>query len=202
MTYKRIFETHTFPPGELAMYREENFKYLEDDRMRCQHCQGFYWRLWFDQAQCLSCQHYSMLEVGVEDPTWMVSGTKQLEFGFVQPVLHNLLAVQWVREQLTGKELIDINRRIKDPLSDRTEFIIFKDRIRCRVTGTETQIKPEITAFWILKSIPKVEGKTLTGQQALDIVRQSKLKENADGNRDIDSLATKEDRRRDSPILP
>ena len=166
MTYHRIFETHSYAPKELSKFKEENDTPVTEDRIRCQHCHGFYWRLWFDVAQCLACQHYAVLQVG--KPV----NKDQLTFNFVE-LQDNLLRVVWIRAQLTSKETGEYTKeRVKDPLTGRTEFIIFADRLRCRVTGNETLITPQITAFWLLDSIPKVKGKVLTAQEALQIVKQ------------------------------
>ena len=162
MTYYR----EEVDPDSLVAYRLENYKEMSDDRLRCQHCQGFYWRLWYDQAQCLACQNYTRIEIKPVKEIVMGLGTfKNLD---------NLLQVDWIREQL-GLDLV-INR-VRDPLSDRTEFIVFKDKLRCRVTGTETAISPEISGYWILGRVPKVEAKSLTEEEALEIVRRNADKE-------------------------
>lgn len=178
MTYYR----EEVEPDQLDRFKLENYKEMTDDRLRCQHCQGFYWRLWFDQAQCLACQNYTVVEV---------KPVKEIKIGLgVFTNFSNLLQVDWIREQLNGgpKDSIEdhntafMHRRVKDPLSDRTEFIIFKDKLRCRVTGTETAISPEISGYWILGKVPKVEGKSLTEEEALEIVRRNADKE-SDGSR-------------------
>ena len=168
MTYHRVVDIE---PSILEKYRLENYKEMTDDRLRCQHCQGFYWRLWYDQAQCQACQNYTIIEV---------KPIKEITIGLgVFKNFNNLLQVDWIREQLGS----DLTNRVEDPLSNRTEFIIFKDKLRCRVTGTETAISPEISGYWILGRIPKVEGKSLTEEEALEIVRRNADKEN-NGSRD------------------
>lgn len=145
--------------------RKQNYIPLTEDRFRCAHCQGFYWRLWVDMAQCLGCQNYSIIEVDCD---------KHLEIGIGQIRANNLLQVGWILEQVRDKYQVDITKRVKDPISDRTEFIIFKDRLRCRVTGTETLISPNISGSWILNNSPKIESKVLTEEEALKLVKNSK----------------------------
>lgn len=172
MTYQRLFKDTKISDEWLNSFRTENYTEIGDDRMRCKNCHGFYWRLWADMAQCLSCQNYSIIEVGSPE------GYNQLEFNFVDRRNNNLVAVAWVREQLLSKNGVEINRRITDPVSGRSEFIILKDRIRCRITGTETLISPEITGYWIIHTVPKLEGKTISNEEALKIVRESKSNNN------------------------
>lgn len=172
MTYKRIFDEQQFTSKELINMRLLNKQKMNDDRLRCQHCSGFYWRLWADQCQCLACQSYTVLEVGGVTEN-------QLEFDFIKHngLQHpfNLTAVSWIKEQLTTKNgTLELRRRIKDPVSGRTEFIIFKDRLKCRVTSTEILIKPQISYYWIIKEITQVKEKVITNLEALEIVKRSK----------------------------
>lgn len=183
MTYHRLFETHHFSQEELKELREANYLAATEDRLRCQHCQGFYWRLWWDMAQCLGCQHYTMIEVGQK------ADEKQLEFGFAyNPYENTLLAVEWIAQQLNGKDGNTPREKIKDPLSDRTEFLIFPDRLKCRVTSTETLIQPKISGYWILKEKPKVDNPSLiTADKALQLVRsrqEERANDHGDGKRD------------------
>lgn len=166
MTYHRIVDVEQ---QTLERFKLENYREMTEDRLRCQHCQGFYWRLWFDQAQCQACQNYTMIEVRPIKEVSIGLGTFKN--------LNNLLQVDWIREQLGN----DLAKRVEDPLSNRTEFIIFKDKLRCRVTGTETAISPQIHGYWIVGRIPKVEGKSLTEKEALEIVRRNSGKENDSG---------------------
>jgi len=165
MTYQRA----EIEIEKLDKFRLDNFKLMTDDRLRCQHCQGFYWRLWYDQAQCLACQNYTVIDVApVKEVTIGIGTFKSMP---------NLLQVDWIREQLRENYL----GRVKDPLSDRTEFIVFRDKLRCRVTGTETAISPEITGYFILGRVPKIENKSLTEEEALEIVRRNADRENHGG---------------------
>lgn len=195
MTYKRIFEEQQFSIDELNEIRAANKQPMTDDRLRCQHCSGFYWRLWADQVQCLACQAYTIIEVGEVLEA-------QLEFDFVKhnglQYPHNLTAVQWVREQLTTSQgKVEIKRKIKDPVSGRTEFIIFKDRLKCRITGTEILIKPEISYYWIVKNIPQVKEKIITNLEALEIVKRSKREE-----MHVRERQQKENSSRDREVFP
>lgn len=172
MTYQRLHH-EVLDPAILREFRTANYKLMDEDRIRCQHCYGFYWRLWFDQAQCLACQNYTAIEVTV---------AKEIKVGLgVFTNFNNLLQVDWIREQLgTGALEPDgafMFNRVKDPLSDRTEFIIFKDRLRCRVTSVETMIKPEIIGYWLIGKEVKVEGKILSEEEALELVRRRNTKE-------------------------
>lgn len=194
MTYKRIFEEQQFSLDELIELRDNNKQPMTEDRLRCQHCSGFYWRLWADQAQCLACQAYTIIEVGE-----LIDA--QLEFDFIKhnglQHPHNLTAVQWVQEQLTTNQgKVELKRKIKDPVSGRTEFVIFRDRLKCRITGTEVLIKPEISFYWIVKGIPQVKEKIITNLEALEIVKRSKREE-----KHVRDREQKEDSRRDRQVL-
>jgi hypothetical protein len=150
--------------------RNENYHRMGDDRLRCQHCQGFYWRLWHDQAQCLACQYYTMIELGDnENPQQLM-----LSLAPYDVIPPTLLQVGWIREQLLEKEGVDCNKRVTDPVSGRTEFIIFHDRLRCRVSAMETLIWPHIQGYWLLGHRPTVYKKLITEAEALDIVRKNK----------------------------
>jgi hypothetical protein len=151
----------------LQELRDNNYKEMTGDRMRCQHCQGFYWRLWHDQAQCLACQDYSAIEVG------KFENSNQLILP-IDLMPNSLLRVDWIREQLLGKNGIDDNKRVLNPVSGRSEFIIYADRLKCRVTGIEILIQPEITGYWIMQHWTAISNRVVTDEEALNIVKQSK----------------------------
>lgn len=158
-------------------YREVNVRKMTNDRLRCQYCQGFYWRVWIDQIQCIGCQYYTMIEVG-EEPM-----KKQLEFPFMfmtqEPLANDtLLTVKWIRAQLRGPNGIEVHRRIKDPISGRSEFVVFKDRLRCRVTGSEVQLVPRIKRYWIVKSLPSAwEQRMITAEEAFELVKKNLIEQ-------------------------
>lgn len=156
---------------DIPQLRVENYREMTVDRLRCQYCQGFYWRVWFDMVQCVGCRSYTMLEVG-EDVN-----PDQLEFDFVENHSSNtLLSVAWIREQIfdPANEHLAIDTRVKDPLSGRSEFIVFSDRLRCRVTGTETELNPKIRAHWLMDRLPQHKNKVLGAKEALAIVKERK----------------------------
>lgn len=174
MTYSRLFEKQKFSQDKLQTFRESNLQTMTDDKLRCQSCQGFYWRVWIDQAQCVSCQQYTMIEIGDR------SASGQLEFDFVRQDAVDaydgtLLNVPWVREQLRSAEGFDVRRRIKDPLSGRSEFVVYRDRFRCRVTGYEIAVVPNIQKYWLLKALPrKKPNRFITTEEALNLVKNNR----------------------------
>jgi len=127
------------------------------ERMRCAACNSIYWRLFYDRAQCMGCRSITRFE------------TDQKDF---KCYYHDLRDVPWIKWQINKHA----DNRVRDPLRGRSDFVVYRNLLRCRVGGTELMINPQLKGYWYYGKLQE-EFKTMTPSQILKY-----LKSNNDGN--------------------
>lgn len=132
--------------------KHENYRLLKpSERMRCDACNSIYWRIFYDRAQCMGCKSLTRFE------------TDNTAF---KCYYHDLRDVPWVRWQTSKYS----DGRVRDPLRKRSEFIVYKNLLRCRVGGTELMINPQLKGYWFYGKLQE-EFKTMTPNQILTYLK-------------------------------
>lgn len=139
-----MYEKPTIDPK----YKTENWRVFPgDDRLRCQVCHGIYWRLWEDVAQCMSCRSFTAVEVG--GPTGTMHDVKWADFA------------------------LQTDTRIRDPLTGKSEWIIYRDKLRARTNGQELVLNPPITGTWLAATAPVLPSKVMNSREAIEVIKKS-----------------------------
>ena len=125
-----------------------------DERLRCQGCNGIYWRVFFDRAQCMSCRSFTRLVTEPAD-------------GY-----NDLRSSKWVRLLLEKFE----DGRIRDPKSGRPEFVIYKDRLVSRISGTVCYIDSSIKGSWFLGEVHEARKVLKSRDMAEAVAKSSALR--------------------------
>lgn len=134
-------------------YKSDNWKdFPEADRLRCQCCNGIYWRLWEDVAQCMGCRSFTGFELN--GPT----GTMK--------------DVKWAEVSLQS------DTRIRDPISGKSEWVIFRDRLRARGTGQELILEPTVKGTWLMSPAVKLAKKLLNSKDVISAFKKSNALKN------------------------
>jgi hypothetical protein len=134
--------------------RKENYQELKlGEKMRCAACNSIYWRLFYDRAQCMGCKSLSRFDT--DNSTTMC-------------YYHDLRDVTWIKWQV-GKYA---DGRVRDPLRKRSEFVVFKNLLKCRVGGTELLIHPQLKGYWFYGKVQE-EFKTMTTAQILAYLKNN-----------------------------
>jgi len=141
-------------------YRRANLMALMDgERMRCQACSGIYFRVFYDRAQCMSCRNFTRFATTPAD-------------GF-----NDLRSSQWVRMLLEKFP----DGRVRDPKSGRPEFVVYRDRLVSRISGTICFLDSPIKGTWLLGD--KYEAKKLakSAMEMREAVQKSPALKNLKG---------------------
>lgn len=127
--------------------KKENYRDLKPgERMRCDACNSIYWRLFYDRAQCMGCRSITRFE------TESVQGRRP----------GDLRDVTWIKWQ-TGKYQ---DGRVRDPLRKRSEFVVYRNLLKCRVGGTELIIHPQLKGYWYYGRVEE-QFKAMTPSQIM-----------------------------------
>lgn len=126
--------------------------------MRCSACNSIYWRLFYDRAQCMGCRSLTRFETASSD---------------VRTYYKDLRDVTWIKWQQSKYT----DGRVRDPLRKRSEFVVFKNLIKCRVGGTELMIHPQLKGYWYYGKV-KEEFKTMTPNQILEQLKSNVIDKN------------------------
>lgn len=133
--------------------QRENYKELQpNEKLRCSACNSIYWRLFYDRAICMGCRSITRLRT---------------ESGGVYRC-HDLRDVSWIRWQVNKFR----DGRVRDPITKRSEFIIFRHMLKSRVGGTEFLIHPQIKGTWYYGKLEE-HFKTMTPNQIMAFLHNS-----------------------------
>ena len=147
MTYK-LTELNEVSDKEA---KKANYQKLSaGERMRCQACNGIYWRLFYDRAQCMSCRCITRLE------TEITPGSR----------LGNLKDVPWVKWQVAKYK----DGRIRAPLTGRSEFVIYAHMLKSRVGGLELLLHPKLKGYWFYGKLEE-KFKQMTASEILQYLK-------------------------------
>lgn len=129
-------------------YKSENWKpFPVDDRLRCQACNGIYWRLWEDAAQCMGCRSYT--GIVIDGPTGTFRDVKWAAFSLLT------------------------DTRLRDPVSGKSEWIVFKDKIRSRSNKQELIVSPTIQGTWLMVAKTEIPSKAMNSKEAIEVFKKS-----------------------------
>lgn len=135
------------------MARKENYHELKaGERLRCQACNSIYWRVFYDRAQCMGCR--SITRVVVEK-------TRPKAFG-------DLRDVTWITWQVNKFK----DGRVRDPITKRSEFVVYKNLLKARIGGTEFLIYPQLLGSWFYGRLEE-KFKQMTPSQILKYLQNS-----------------------------
>jgi hypothetical protein len=87
----------------------------------------------------------------------------------------SLRAVQWINFALSTDD------RIRDPISGKSEWIVFHNRIKARNNGQELALSPCLKGTWFMGKVPKVNKKVMTNKEAIDVLKKSPALKNKKG---------------------
>ena len=153
-------------------FKEQNYHEMPAaDRLRCQACKFFYFRLWYDRAQCLSCRRYTRLEVGEPENPKQVQLLKDETAEGVKLIQPDLRRVSWVRLSLSKQK----DQRVRCLNCTRAEFTLYKSHLICRWCRTEIMLAPGLTGFWLLADQSEVKPKITSEKEALKLVSRSTI---------------------------
>lgn len=149
MAHKRIPAGLT--PEQESKYKSLNYQPVPtDDKVRCPVCRFFYWRLWFDRAQCLGCRTYLMLEAGKGK---------------------DLRAVAWVAKAIE----LTHDHRVHCPGCARTEYTLRQDVLKCRWCARQFGLKPVLTGTWALVKLDPIPASVVDPALATKLVSRSTI---------------------------
>lgn len=142
MTYKAPLETSK------EKFKESNYRLLEaGKKLRCHRCNGIHWRVFYNAFQCMGCRSWTAFE--------MAHGG-------------DLRSIFWVAAQMAD----ETDGRVFDPISKRSEFVIYDDRLTSRISGTDLMFGTnEIKATWLLRAWPQKKPRVLKGKEIVRLMK-------------------------------